>query len=270
MSTLHVQKFGSGLPIYFLHGHALNSESMKTFYEAHFALYPQFQRIYLDLPGMGSSPLAATHKNTDSILAELFTFIQEDAQGQPFLLSGHSYGGYLCLGLAHLLEEQVAGLFLTCPVVKARHNERQVARHQQIRLAPIAADVQNTYFSDYLSMNVQIKPSSWQGYQQAIIPGLEQGIAPFWDELTDEDYALSFESSLTEKLISTTGTILVGAYDQVVGYRDHQTLFANTPEITLQLLEKSGHNLPLDEPERFGQAFTSFLTAHAPQEKKTS
>ena len=50
---------GSGLPILMLHGFAVDRRSIIGCMEPIFAQRPGWQRIYLDLPGMGETPAAA-------------------------------------------------------------------------------------------------------------------------------------------------------------------------------------------------------------------
>ena len=60
----------------------------------------QFQRIYLDLPGMGESPSTPNITNSDEMLAYIVKFIDALNLTEPLALVGHSYGGYLSIGLA--------------------------------------------------------------------------------------------------------------------------------------------------------------------------
>lgn len=123
---LHYQTFGAGSPIYFIHGLALDSNSMIPIYEPLLQAKP-FKRYYLDLPGMGRSEEGQV-KNSDDMLGMLAEFVAQTSENQPTILCGHSYGGYLCLGLMATVQ-RLAGVFVTCPVVIADERPRKIAPH---------------------------------------------------------------------------------------------------------------------------------------------
>ncbi len=58
-----------------------------------------YRRIYIDLPGFGSSKVNPSIKNADDMLAFLTNFIKEVIKDESFLLVGQSYDGYLSLRL---------------------------------------------------------------------------------------------------------------------------------------------------------------------------
>lgn len=57
--ALNTTVIGTGYPVVFLHGLALDMTSMQAWYEPLLSNQP-VQRIYIDLPGMGGEPGVAT------------------------------------------------------------------------------------------------------------------------------------------------------------------------------------------------------------------
>ncbi len=53
---VYYETYGSGLPIMLLHGYTPDHRVTKGCMEPLFAQRPGWQRIYLDLPGMGQTP----------------------------------------------------------------------------------------------------------------------------------------------------------------------------------------------------------------------
>lgn len=255
--VLRTKEYGQGRPIYFLHGLALDMTSMIETYEPLFENQETFRRVYIDLPGMGLSPTRSEIKNSDDVLELIEAFILKNSKGEDFLLCGHSYGGYLCQGLAYKLKEKVARFFLTCPVVIANHDKRQVEKHKNIiSRKPIVSNNQS-FYKDYLSMNVIISEATWQMYQQRIIPGLIHFDNHFWETITAEHYPFTFETQLATSIKKQKGTILVGEFDHVTGYKDHQELYGKL--LNVQVIKKSGHNLFIDQKKILVDYFNEFL-----------
>ncbi|CAK1240912.1 alpha/beta hydrolase [Fructobacillus evanidus] len=154
------ESFGDGMPIVFLHGMALSKESNIFFFEP-FLQFSNWQRIYLDLPGMGhSAPIDKA--NSDTVLDTLVKSIKEIIGNQKFVLYGHSYGGYMAQALAEIFSNQIIGLFLTAPVVTAHKSKRLLAKHQNIFIEPVKVDKNADYYNDFLSMNSRINQENWE------------------------------------------------------------------------------------------------------------
>jgi pimeloyl-ACP methyl ester carboxylesterase len=98
---LSYESYGTGTPIILLHGYGSDHRLMKGCIEPIFAQQPGWQRIYLDLPGMGQTPGKEQIKSTDDILDIVIAFLDAVIPGQCFLLAGESYGGYLARGVVY-------------------------------------------------------------------------------------------------------------------------------------------------------------------------
>ncbi len=98
--------FGQGNPLLFIHGNSLNKDSMEKIYEPFFSEKNEFQRIYIDLPSMGDSSSSPKIQDSDTMLEYLLKFIEELPIKETLTLFGHSYGGYLCIGIMHKLQEK--------------------------------------------------------------------------------------------------------------------------------------------------------------------
>src|ERR1044071_8476103 len=117
---------GSGLPIIMIHGYTPDHRVMKGCMEPLFVQRPDWQRIYLDLPGMGRTPGSQQIKSTDDMLDVVIDFIDAVIPGRPFLVAGTSYGGYLSRGVLQRKFDQVAGIALICPVIFGDRGQRDL------------------------------------------------------------------------------------------------------------------------------------------------
>lgn len=260
--TLSYEVYGQGKTIYFLHGLGLNNKSMSTIYEPLFTENDRFRRVYIDLPGMGSSLTSKTLNSSDAVLHCIKTFIQTDTENDKIAICGHSYGGYLALGLNYLLADRISTIFLTCPVTIADATKRIKEPHLSIQKEQVFPTINKASFPDYLSMNVQIHPQSWIMYQKSILPGLETFNEAFWTKLQEKSYSFSSEDSLSlvNRHTKLKGHVLLGKNDAIVGYKDQKKFFEPFSTIDVTILDQAGHNLPIDVPEQLSTYFQSFLT----------
>ncbi|OIL37179.1 alpha/beta hydrolase [Oenococcus oeni] len=255
-SNISYFSIGSGTPIIFLHGLSLDKQSTCLFFEP-LSNAGQYQRIYLDLPGMGNSdPISPS--TSDNVLETLIEAIEEIIGARRFILYGHSYGGYLAQAIAFHLKDQTLGVFLTCPVITADHSKRLTGKHINIFEEDINPVENKEYFADFLSMNVIINNQAWHDYQNLIIPGLQKEDKTFIDRLQN-NYSFTFEEKLKNINYQFPFKIMVGRNDQVVGYQEQLKLINHNENGEIVLLNRTGHNLMIDQREAVGFHFDLFL-----------
>lgn len=245
-SQLSYQRIGTGQPVYFLHGLALDSHSMSAVYER-ILKSNSYEKYYIDLPGMGSSrSVEGIHSSVD-VVNRLADFIKSTSRGRSVVLVGHSYGGYLCYELACQLR-CVKWVFATCPVIIADERKRRVASHKNIITGEMNVD-KSTSFTDYVSTNVLINPETWRQYQHSILPGLRSFNRPFWDEIQQTGrYVLPDEAEIPHRLNNRNVQIhtLLGQMDNVVGYENQAKMLRYVAGSCVAVVEHAGHNLPID------------------------
>ena len=131
-TMINYEDIGEGQAVYFIHGNSIDLESNYLFYEPLFE-GKDFRRIYIDLPGMGESDADRRLESTNDILDVVLSLIETLTPGEPLVLVGHSFGGYMCLGIMDRLEERVSAGFVTCPVVEGQMKYRKLEElNQQI------------------------------------------------------------------------------------------------------------------------------------------
>ncbi|BDZ59832.1 alpha/beta fold hydrolase [Barrientosiimonas endolithica] len=99
MATLSTEIVGEGTPVVALHGFGPDRRLMAGMLEPVFAGTEGYRRIYLDLPGCGSSA-AREIRSTPDVLAAVEQALADTVGDEPYLLVGESYGGYLAAELA--------------------------------------------------------------------------------------------------------------------------------------------------------------------------
>lgn len=196
-----------------------------------------------------------------AVLSTVFEAIQKIIGKQQFIICGHSYGGYLALGMAKRFSQFIQGIFLTCPVVTADSNRRLVAKPLNLFQDKIVPDSNAEYFDEYLDMTVNINATSWKSYQELVVPAIQAADQGFLKKLTsNNNYPFTFESKLQNTIIQMPLTMLVGRHDTVVGYQEQLNLAGYAKQGNMILLYHAGHNLPLDQPEAIAFHFDHFLS----------
>lgn len=257
--NIEYQIIGNGMPIIFLHGLFLDKRSTKNFFEKDNSL-AEFQRIYVDLPGMGNS-LPTPEATTDAICQKLLGFIDYVVGTQEFIIYGHSYGGYLAQAIAYHYQNQVNGLFLTCPVVVADKELRLVEKHKNESIGKVHHSENETFYDDFGSMSVLISQSRWVAYQNLILPGLNKADTNFLKRLQEDSYAISFEEKLQNLGQNTKIQLILGRHDHVVGYKQQLNKFISNEKSNVTLLASAGHNIMIDQPKYVYNLFDNFLHA---------
>lgn len=255
--NIEYQVIGNGMPIIFLHGLFLDKRSTKNFFEKDNSL-AEFQRIYVDLPGMGNS-LPTPEATTNAIFKNLLSFIDDVVGTQEFIIYGHSYGGYLAQAIAYHYQNQVNGLFLTCPVTIADKELRLVERHKNEFIGEVHPSENETFYDDFESMNVLISQSRWVAYQDLILPGLNKADANFLKRLQENSYTISFEEKLQNLGPNTKIQLVLGRHDHVVGYKQQLNKFISNEKSNVTLLASAGHNVMIDQPKYVYGLFDNFL-----------
>lgn len=150
-----------------------------------------YQRIYFDLPGMGNSnPIYPA--TSDHVLELILHTIKKLIGNRPFIIYGHSFGGYLAQAVTKKLPKQVLGMFLTCPVVTADSSNRIIGKHINIFQEKIIPAENKDYFDDFLKINVIINQQCWQDYKKLIIPGLKKSKYLFYQTITGKKLSAFF------------------------------------------------------------------------------
>ncbi|KAL4996379.1 hypothetical protein BDV10DRAFT_172325 [Aspergillus recurvatus] len=122
---LSAHETGEGLPVLIIHGWQMEGRVEELDLEPIFSKTPGLRRIYVDLPGMGTTP-ANNVKDLDEIYRHLVHFIDSRLGRSRFLIAGSSCGGYLARAIAQKYIEQVDGLLLRVPLIEPEDSKRDL------------------------------------------------------------------------------------------------------------------------------------------------
>ncbi|WP_414047099.1 alpha/beta fold hydrolase [Macrococcus equi] len=243
--TLNYRVEGEGIPVYFFHG---NGVDLTSHYEMYNDIFQQYMRIYLDIPGMGESEADLGLDSTNDILEVVLAFIDEMTGDAQFILVGHSYGSYMCLGVMDRLQEQVKSAFITCPVVEGQKHLRTLEKLDRQVDEQFEVVEDKDYYKDYLAMTVRINHHTWELFRKLMVPGIKRANNQFMKNLRRQDnefYQFRCEDNIHIH-DETIVYVLLGQFDNVVGYRDQIKFFEPKENIDTIILTNTGHNPMID------------------------
>ncbi len=251
-SILSANEIGEGFPVLIIHGWQMSGKVEQHDFEPIFNKIPGFRRIYVDLPGMGSTP-AENIKDMDEIYLRLTQFVDAQFGASRFLVIGTSAGGYLARAVAQKYQNQVDGLLLRVPLIEPKDDMRDLDAFQPL--------VKNEEFIDKLSAedrgllgDVPIQtPAYFQllksKFEEVIQPAIEASDSKVLDPIRSDakGYSLSFSLDRQGERFFAPTLIVCGRHDGVVGYRDSLRLLELYPRSTYVVLDRGTHSIPVDE-----------------------
>ncbi len=260
-ATLQYEIVGSGRPLLMIHGYSLDRRMMKACMEPVFARRTdEWQRIYVDLPGMGGSRAPARLASSDWVLETLLALIDAALPGRRFALMGESYGGYLVRGIVSKRAASVDGLLLLCPMIVPQRQQRErptfrlMARDEEFH-ATIPHELRRRF---EVEMAVQTR-RTWARYSEEILPALAAGDPLFLRKLHGARYGFSFEVDALQAPFEKPALVLLGRQDDVVGYRDAWRLIESYPRASFVVLDRAGHCLQIEQEDLFASLAGEWL-----------
>ncbi len=244
--VLSVRVRGEGRPIVLLPWFGLESAVMAAAFEPVFSATTRLRRIYVDLPGTGrSQPVAPS---SDSVLDAVSVTVNSIVGGEPYLLAGCSYGGYLAAGLARSAPTQVAGLLLVCTGVKIRPEDRNLARALNPNPQPGWLDAVPDKWHDHFrhaighqTRSVAERVSRALALNASSEPRYLEALRSSGYQLSDEASSLPFDGPVA---------LVAGRQDRIAGYLDQFDALDRFPRGSYYALDAAGHYLPFEQPER--------------------
>jgi pimeloyl-ACP methyl ester carboxylesterase len=220
-----------------------------------------YQRIYLDLPGMGKTKGESWIANIDDMLKIVIDFIEAVIPNENFILAGESYGGYLARGIVYIMAERVDGLFLLCPAVIMEDEKRRVPTHIILKKdEELLSHLDPSDAEGFSAMSVVQTEKIWKRYLKEVISGVRLADHNFIEHLKEErEGAFSFPVDELTEVYKKPTLILLGRQDWCVGYQDAWNILDNYPRATFAVLDRAGHNLQIEQEELFNSLVMEWI-----------
>lgn len=241
---VYYAEHGSGTPVLALHGAGVDHREIAGALEPIFGTVPGFRRLYPDLPGMGHTPAPESITSNDDVLDILLALIDSTIGADPFLVLGHSYGGYLARAIAHRRPGQVVGLALICPV--GAHT-RNVPRHEVLASSAdpdgeLDPELGASYRSYFVVQTTETLSRFLEFVAPAALLADEPGLMRIFSHWELRDRPEAAEPYTRPVLV------LAGRQDATAGYTGPGEVAGHYPRSTFAVLDRAGHALLHEQP----------------------
>lgn len=251
--SLAYKSFGEGSPILFIHGWEMDNAFDIAEFEPIFAQLPGYRRLYIDLPGMGTSPADASIVDLQSMYDRVVAFIDQEISPNQFILVGTSLGGYIVRALATQFQHQLLGVHLRVPVIEPDNNFRDLDDIKPIiedeATMRFALGAQVSSMGQILVQTPAYIRTVVEKMTKSILPAVALANSEVLDPIRNDPsrYSLDVIRSGGEAVFSKPSLIITGRHDDVVGYRDSLCLLKLYPRATFAAMDRVTHLLPVDE-----------------------
>lgn len=230
-----VVEHGRGRPVLVLHGAGVDHREAEACFEPALEGAGRLRRIYPDLPGMGRTAAPDMLRSADDVLEALLHLGDQVSGGSPYLLAGHSAGGYFAQAMAARRPDRVAGLALVCPLLPG---VRDVPGHRVVAGAPGLGD------EDFRGYFVLHTPEMLARYERFVAPS-----AALVDVAAQDRIGRRWElTPHPGPPYAGPALVVAGRLDSTVGYAAAVDLAGSLPHATLSVVDDAGHALPHEQP----------------------
>jgi pimeloyl-ACP methyl ester carboxylesterase len=260
---VYCEVVGEGKPIVMVHGMGVDHRTMKGCMEPVFQSRGEpWQRIYFDLPGMGSTKGADWITNSDDMAKFVLAFIDEMIPDEPFLLVGESYGGYLVRAVVWERPAAVEGMLLIGPLVIADDKLRDVPSCTVLSrdsLLEERLDSEERHLLDLFLVNQTV--ANWERFRTEMLAGFECADPGFNARVREDiaSYKFTFEVDELATPFEKPSLIITGRQDCLTGYRDAWKLLEIYPRSSFAVLDMAGHGLQIDQAGLFNSLVDEWL-----------
>lgn len=247
--SIHVEQHGEGNPaIVFLHYWGGTS---RTWSRVAARLQDKFRTVAYDARGWGQSDKAPAGYALNNLADEVLALIRA-LEVKEFVLVGHSLGGKVAQFAASRHPEEFMGLVLVAPAPPTPLRLPEEMRETQIHAYDNRENVLQTI--RFLSARMpppeiveQIVEDSMSGSRAATLAYPTSSIL--------EDISHEVPK------IAVPTLVFAGELDQLDSIEQHKReVVARIANARLEIIPRSGHLIPIDEPEELAQRIDKFVS----------
>lgn len=236
----HIERFGTGEIVLFLHGSGWNMRVWHNQKE----LTSSMEVVFIDLPGHGESegpPCDSVAAYQESVYN---TVLSHNLKG--CFVVGHSLGGAIALSLAHSHPELIKGIVLVGTGAKLRVLPailEQIASDHEKAVEFTAA----LAFSEHAAARLK---------EYAISETMKAGQQTMYSDFLACD---GFDMRDTISLINTPSLVLCGSEDKLTPPKYAEFLHRSLSNAQLELVANAGHMLMLEKPLEINESIRNFV-----------
>lgn len=212
--------------------------------------------ICVDLPGHGLSELPSEPLSMASMAKAVREVLLVEGVERA-VVAGHSMGGYVAFAFLEGYPEMVVGYSLLHSTPFADSPEKQVMRDREIAL--VRAGKQELLFSTNVPNG--FASDSLQSLKKAVDKAVSVAVQTPAEGIVAALEALKQRPDRRELMQNSGKPLLVvlGRHDNYIPFSTMKAVALTTPCTTLAVLEQSGHNGFLEEPDEVVRIYRTFL-----------
>jgi pimeloyl-ACP methyl ester carboxylesterase len=247
--NIHYEVIGHGRPFLMLHGGGLDHRHMIDELEPLFVRYPNWKRIYPDLPGQGRTPAADWIFNQEQVLDIVLDFVDQVIPNQGFALAGTSRGGYLARGLIYRRPASVEGALLIVPASATAGAAPDQPHVTLVQDENLLSELMPGEIGHFQLLVLQTR-NALDRLRQTYYPALALRDGALRDRIV-QNYDFPFDVNKPLAPFAKPVLIVTGAQDDITGFRDAWKMMDTFTRATFVVLDKAGHLLPLEQEQLF-------------------
>ncbi|MDR3287435.1 MAG: alpha/beta fold hydrolase [Prevotellaceae bacterium] len=241
--AMRVSDTGKGKTIVLLHGYL---ETMDVWENIIAELSKNFRIIAVDLPGHGLSGFIEGATTMD-FMADCIKSILDKQQISECFIVGHSMGGYVALAFAKKYPETTKALCLLSSTPNADTEQKKNDRNREIELIRAG------------KLELILKTNISRGFADINVKKFDEEIFAIEDTATVADIngiiaclqAMKTREDMNDfiKTIQQKTLFIFGKLDNYITFDIAENIMQKYPQATFAILENSGHNGFIEEPE---------------------
>lgn len=254
--VIYYEEFGEGRPVFNFHGGTLDHHHLVWELEGHYTERKGWRRIYPDIIGEGMTPGVSWITHRDQVLEVLLEFMEALAPGERYVVGGHSYGGYLTLGVIYKMADRLDGVYLNAPWYYVNREERDLPQHEITRQEQAFLDALTPDEQEYKDFLINQTLETLIAFRN--IEPVSKGDKPAQGTLSRKHY-FSFESELIDMSFHAPALIITGRQDFGCGYQDAFKFVRKFTRATYAVLDSAGHGVAYEQRALHQALFSEFL-----------
>jgi pimeloyl-ACP methyl ester carboxylesterase len=237
-----------------LHGFGEDSLVLQSLFEVlqqkHFVVMP-------DLPGSGQSAFDASICSSIDRMAEAMLALMQSITSAPFVVLGHSMGGYIALAMAEKEPQALQGFGLLHSTAFADSEEKKAMRSKAIQF------IQSNGSAAFLKTSI---PGLFSEAYQQSNPEVVQALVEKGNAFLPEALCAYYEAMMTRPdrtAVLTNATVpvlfVIGQFDKAAPMQDVLQQVHLPVQSHVHILKHTAHMGMFEEPEGFNNSVVQFL-----------
>ncbi|MDR2064391.1 MAG: alpha/beta hydrolase [Prevotellaceae bacterium] len=243
---------GKGKAVVLLHGYL---ETMEIWENTVTELSKKFRTVTLDLPGHGWSGFCKG-ATTMEFMADCIKSLLDKLKIAECFVVGHSMGGYVALAFAKKYPETAKALCLFSSTPNADTEQKKKDRDREIELikaGKLELIIKNNISRGFADINLSKFDEEIFAIEETAAISDKSGITACLQAMKMRENMNDFMKTIQQKTL-----FIFGKHDNYITFDVAESIMRKYPQAATAILENSGHNGFIEEPEESIKILSNF------------